>query len=878
MRFLIFISFVILFFSCQNKQDVKHFITDNEYRIQVENDFQKTKVLAKNREQVLFSVFDDSLSVKEEEALEFLYAYMPLSDLADYNGDFFLRNVRLAFQAKKEMPWGKKVPEDVFRHFVLPYRINNENLDSARLVFYKELKPRIEHLDLKEAILEVNHWCREKVIYQPTDDRTISPLGAIKSVYGRCGEESTFTVTALRSVGIPARQCYTPRWAHTDDNHAWVEVWVDGNWHFLGACEPEADLDIAWFSAPALRAMLVHTKVFGKYEGEGDIIQNHDKYTELNVLKSYAPVKRIFVKVLDENELTVEDATVEFQLYNYAEYYPIATKTSHKDGFSSLETGLGDLLIWVHKDGKFAYKKISVANTDTLTINLIDADFTERVEDLDLTPPIARTPKSVSDEGRTENDKRLKVEDGIREAYISTFISDEKINELAIKYHFSVEQTKEILKGSRGNWKEIKQFIEQAYLVDTAYVIDFLSQLSKKDWRDAEFQTLLGLYQSAIEHKSNSALFVPYVLNPRIDLEGLRDYKLYLKQKFEIELAEDTLATVSEITSWIKDNILLSDKNYYKVILSPQGIHQLGYADEKSRDIFFVAVCRTLGIASRLEPASRVPQFYTDGEWQTVIFEQIKTEKTQLEYGDIRWEKPKGMEKDIEYRVHFSLSYFENGRYNILEYGWGKLFSELEKTIHVREGHYLLITSNRKADGSVLTRNRFFNVEKGEIANIVLDIRDDFQALKPIKRLETAISYTDANGEKHQLSEKGSFVLAWIENDKETTNHTLKDISKVKESFDAERLPIYLFFESIHQLKDFDASNFDLPSTLVMAVQNDYSSIIDKVHALPLYTFVKDNQVYYLSQGYQIGIGEQLIKFNNNLKEIKSCRIDGQDL
>lgn len=51
----------------------------------------------------------------------------------------------------------------------------------------------------------------------------------MKTAYGRCGEESTFTVAALRSVGIPARQVYTPRWAHTDDNHAWVEAWVNGN-------------------------------------------------------------------------------------------------------------------------------------------------------------------------------------------------------------------------------------------------------------------------------------------------------------------------------------------------------------------------------------------------------------------------------------------------------------------------------------------------------------------------------------------------------------------------------------------------------------------------------------------------------------------------
>lgn len=85
---------------------------------------------------------------------------------------------------------------------------------------------------MRNAILEVNHWCHEKAVYQPSDARTSSPLATVRTAYGRCGEESTFLVAALRSVGIPARQVYTPRWAHTDDNHAWVEAWADGNGTF----------------------------------------------------------------------------------------------------------------------------------------------------------------------------------------------------------------------------------------------------------------------------------------------------------------------------------------------------------------------------------------------------------------------------------------------------------------------------------------------------------------------------------------------------------------------------------------------------------------------------------------------------------------------
>ena len=53
-------------------------------------------------------------------------------------------NIRASQRAAEEMPWGKTIPEDLFRHFVLPVRVNNEQLDSARVVFYKELKKSCE--------------------------------------------------------------------------------------------------------------------------------------------------------------------------------------------------------------------------------------------------------------------------------------------------------------------------------------------------------------------------------------------------------------------------------------------------------------------------------------------------------------------------------------------------------------------------------------------------------------------------------------------------------------------------------------------------------------------------------------------------------------
>ena len=58
------------------------------------------------------------------------------------------------------MSWGKNVTDELFRHFVLPIRVNNENLDDSRKVFYGELKERVKavsytHLDVykRQALL-----------------------------------------------------------------------------------------------------------------------------------------------------------------------------------------------------------------------------------------------------------------------------------------------------------------------------------------------------------------------------------------------------------------------------------------------------------------------------------------------------------------------------------------------------------------------------------------------------------------------------------------------------------------------------------------------------------------------------------------------------
>ena len=621
------IFFFIVAVLWSNIITAQHFINNVNYRQKVHQQFIKREAEMSARGNTLFGVFKSSLSTEQREAMEFLYAYMPLNDLADYSGDFFLKEVNSALATKTTFKWGKEIPEDVFCHFVLPYRVNNENLDTARMVFFRELKSRIINMSMKDAALEVNHWCHEKVTYRGSDIRTSAPLSTVKTSFGRCGEESTFTTTALRAVGIPARQCYTPRWAHSDDNHAWVEVWVDGKWYFMGACEPDSDLNAGWFAAPAKRAMMVHTNVFGNYEGPEEVNQKEPWFTKINILPNYAPVKKLTVKVLDESGKPANKARVNFGLYNYAEFYTIAFKNTNLKGFASLVTGYGDLLVWATNGKNYGYQKVSVDKKDTIFIKMNRIGDKPYQEDFDLVVPIVRPVANGDAKGKELNAQRLQQEDAIRTAYMNTFMKPEQAVELAKAVELNADSIKQIISKSCGNYQDIAGFIRQGVQTQNKnLVLPLLYAISDKDLHDVSNTTLLDHLSNSLNLKPLESVtrkqFIDDILNPRISNEILSPWRSFLFSKLEKEFTPLSMETPVKIKNWILKNIIIKEtENYYNVPITPIGVYNLKQADKQSRNIFFVALCRTLGIPARIETATGITQYLKKDQWIDVMFE-----------------------------------------------------------------------------------------------------------------------------------------------------------------------------------------------------------------------------------------------------------------
>ena len=834
---LILLSLLVLS-SC----DVHHLISDPDYRQQMEKDLQ-ARLDGPGDLGQFYQVDDLIITTEEKEALQFLYAYMPLADFTDYTTEYYLSNVRSSLDTRDEMGWN--VPEREFRHFVLPIRVNNEDLDSSRVVFAREIKPRIQGMAMKDAILEVNHWCHEKLTYKPSDARTLSPLSSMRSSLGRCGEESTFTVAALRSVGIPARQVYTPRWAHSDDNHAWVEAWADGEWYFMGACEPEAVLNLGWFNAPASRGLLMHTRVFGHYDGPEEKVMEGLNFTEINLIDNYAKTARVDFVVKDELGNPVDSALVDFDIYNYAEFYPALAKYTDKDGKTFLTAGMGDMLAWASKDGKYGHSKVSFGKDSLVTI-VISGNHPDEMESMMIVPPAegANIPE-VTEEQRKANGERTAKEDLIRKTFMATFAKDDGT------------PGGKFLAKAAGNHEVIEGFLA-AHPDQRA--LDLLESLSDKDMIDVTREILEDSYMAT-----------DAILCPRVANEFLTPYKGFFKGALSEE-ERKTLSNPTNLIKWVKDNInLVNDTKSWRITMSPIGVFKSRLADKNSREIFFVSLARTLGIDARKDPVTGKVQYATTGSapeksWIDVDFDSAKDVLTPKGMVVLNY-VPSGKLANPGYYSNFTISKIENGRTNLLTFDEGEVDmgggvsweTVFKKGTALDEGDYILVSGNRLSDGSVPVTLRKFSVKEGQTTAVDLIIEIPDNKLSVIGEFDSETRYWKTAGSDPvsilSTTGRGVFVVAFLTPRHEPSVHAVNDLIAAKEGLQEWGRPIMLLTseEGLDWLKEYSSR---MPSNVQFGIAPKELMEGTMPRVMIADTF---NRVFFKTEGYTIGLGDQIL-------------------
>lgn len=840
--------------------DKAHLIDNKQTRDQVESRIAERQWLPERT---------GNITPIEGEALDFLYAYMPLGDAGDYDQELFLSNIRASLRAKQEMEWSKDIPSELFLHFVLPIRVNNEALDTSRSVFYDELKERVQGKTMYDAILEVNHWCHQKAVYTPSDSRTSSPSATVRSAYGRCGEESTFAVAALRSIGIPARQIYVPRWAHTDDNHAWVEAWADGKWYYLGACEPEPVLNKGWFDSPAKRSLLMFTKVFGDYNGEEEVISRADGYTEINVTENYAPVRTFTTTVTDIAGTPIQNAEVTFNIYNYAEQYPAVRKTTDAKGTITFTAGLGDITVWAKQNNTYGFGKIDLKTDSTITIALDKDPTTVLSYTADIAPPIELPVENkTTAEQQAQNDRRFALEDSIRGAYVATFISKTAAMELANKIGADTTVVWNLIKASRGNHAQIAEFLTNTPKEQIPSAMALLGVISSKDLRDTPQSVLRDHLDGAIKYK-DTPYFIEHILNPRVDDELLTSYRAILA----------STPTDAPMPQHGFDSL-----NPARIPITPLGVHKLQMADRAAYERYAIALSRSRGIAARREPLTERPQYFDGEQWQYIVLPaDMQTVTTVQPKGLMAVSldtKSKTLTDNPKYYTHFSLARLNNGQFTTLDMsnaavdmGEGDSFKALfNKPLTLETGTYQLTTGTRMADGTILMKGDIFRIAQDSITAIEMTLRQSVDKLQVIGNINPEAAYIPQGSATASTilgtTGRGYFILAMVDAKKEPTTHFMRALESLKGELDTWGRPIVLVFKDKAQMESYKPSEFPaLPSTVSYGYDSGDATceMLHNMMKLPESTqwpivVVADSfgRVVYLSTGYNTSAAVQI--------------------
>jgi predicted SpoU family rRNA methylase len=267
-----------------------------------------------------------------------------------------------------------------------------------------------------------------------------------------------------------------------------------------------------------------------------------------------------------------------------------------------------------------------------------------------------------------------------------------------------------------------------------------------------------------------------------------------------------------------------------------------------------------------------MPQ-YTDGdEWRNVAFEPVTENIT--EKGFLRFVNP-DESFDPKYAVNFTIARYNSGVYRTLDFDYGMKLSEFDPKTEVEAGKYLLVTGNRQPDGSVLSSVTFFDVPSVVTTDVKVEIRQDFTPAEPWAKISTAAYKfnrysTNEILSLNSLAAPKGVILVWIDPDKEPSKHVMADIPAVKDIIEKWGGNIVFLFANDKVSVSFKPSNFaNLPSQSKFAYDKGAKLLLEtgrlrkrnNAGNLPVIVISdKNGNLLYYSEGYKIGIGEQIAK------------------
>lgn len=703
----------------------------------------------------------------EAQLVRYYYATMPLTDVGDYPPSFFVETARQALAARRDFLWCQALPEHLFMRNVASPRVNTESLSDCRELFRKKLEPRVAGLSLPEAILEVNRWCAQEATYRSTDGRTASPLQVYTCGYGRCGEESTFLTTALRSVGIAARQVYAPWWSHCDDNHAWVEAFDGDRWRYLGACEPEPVLDRGWFTHAAARAVMIHARSFvqGTLEEIAFLFPDvnpldlslREGVAYENLTARYGPTKELTVTLTEPEGTPLPGGWVSLAVLNMAAPQEVARARTDTHGRARFRVGKGSLLLTAWDGTHPGLVGEVFASPEETAVSLTLGKTLPSVGEVDFEAP-ADAGLTVPPLDPPQKESRRQV-----------------LEQAAAHREKKASQAPQIASpaGEKGRlW----------------------ASLTEKDRAVPVREDVLedGLQAFSWEASLPQQAFQEGMLSPRVGLEELTPWRQLLQGALSEAQKTQARQDPRSLWAWVEDHVSWDPSCYGALWGTPLGMLQTGAGTQQGRAVLFCAACRAVGVPAKLVDGQ--PWF-----WQAGTFHPLWSEEPT---GLLTLEAPAG-------QTGFAGQTYCLSRMDAQGFcpvTTGDVPGGGQQTWPVSPGRFRLWTTSRMPGGNQLARWETFSLDQEESVEKALVFREgrveDLLERCPLPEFLLKDQQGSVVSGKELLGRSPRTVLCFLEAGREPTEHILNELRESAVAFQKTGCPLCLVLEELSQRED----------------------------------------------------------------------------
>jgi hypothetical protein len=207
-----------------------------------------------------------------------LVANMPHLDRLEMTRSCLLEHARFAYATRTQLPY--VAPQDMFREYILTYRIGDEPVRPWRAEIWHRFSDIVGDSPAETA-RAINEWVgenlsvRDRGFFGPRPD----PLSVIAAGTGTESDIAAVAIAMCKTFGVPARQARISVLGEEEGDRTWLEIYSDGEWLPMYPDQPEEFGDVGLIerdhphnvTVVSVLAAFTNEQVTSRYSETGEI-------------------------------------------------------------------------------------------------------------------------------------------------------------------------------------------------------------------------------------------------------------------------------------------------------------------------------------------------------------------------------------------------------------------------------------------------------------------------------------------------------------------------------------------------------------------------------------------------------------------------------